>query len=299
MRSWRTYGTALALALAMAVPAAATGATLYVSSARGYMGGNNRIGWLYQVELPEGRQKSIGATRIGNTSVGVAGLARNPRTGVLYGITSPSTPEFASRLVTLDPATAVATPIGPLGAAATDINFDAKGRLFAWLSELHRLGEIDLSTGKVTPLDIPGLEGEAGSIAIDGSGNALLAMASATGKLVRVDLAAKRVVSEVALVGAPYNGPFNALTLSPEGLLVGINSDGALPPRSMLVNIDSATGRVSAMSDLPQDADGLAFALDAPGAEVATYRSQWMRIIAAVLGFAVLVFFVVRARRRK
>jgi streptogramin lyase len=298
VRRFTGFLPSVALAAALSLPGMSPGATLYVATARGYVGLNDAIGRLFEVDLPAGKLKAIGAIKIGTSPIGICGLARHPKSGVLYGITLPSAPSFPSHLVTIDPATGAATSVGPLGGDASDINFDAQGRLYVWLSDKRRLGQVDLSTGKATAFDIPGLEGESGGLAIDGTGIAFLAVTSARGKLTRVDLNRRQVLSQIPLIAAPYDASINSLTFSPTGLLVGVNSDGGTPPRTMLVGLDPTSGHVGIMAGLPEDSDGLAFSPDAPGAMGAGLKSKRM-LLAASAALFVLLFLVGYLRWRK
>src|SRR4051812_13697348 len=98
----------------------------------------------------------------------ITGLAVHPVTGVLYGSVAISNPATRSRLVVINPATGLVTPVGafnagptgPTGTPATmaDLAFSPSGQLFGVGSiggpELYA---IDVLTGHATPVGSSGL----------------------------------------------------------------------------------------------------------------------------------------------
>lgn len=117
--------------------------TLYAATDNvfdGSLGGN-----LYSVDLGTGNTNVVGPILInGDPSkpIGITGLAFNPLTGVLYGVTDPGTSApYNNCLVTINPATAAATLIGcfgssiPSGFLLTDITFSNTGTLYGWIAQ--------------------------------------------------------------------------------------------------------------------------------------------------------------------
>jgi hypothetical protein len=198
--------------------------------------------------------------------VGVTGLAIHPQTKVLYGITKGSHPSIPPSLVTIDPATAAATRVGPLGVDGSDITFDSKGTLYIWLASEMRLGTVDLVTGRASAGGALNAAAPGGGIAIDKRGAAFVA--SSTTDLDRIDIRTGQRLASHELRGAPFAGSINSLTFSPTGILVGINSDAGTQ-KAALVMINAATGAVTQMGPLPDGADGLTFFRDAASASSA------------------------------
>ncbi len=269
--------------------------TLYVSTDRHDPGADSVRGDLYTVDPVSARAKLIGPIRVGGVlSVGVTGLAIHPLTKVLYGITCASHPVVPPSLVTIDPATAVATLVGPLGRAGSDINFDSHGTLFIWLRDDRRLGTVDLATGRATATGIIGVSSGEGGLAIDRRGSAFVASSGTT--LEHIDTITGKRLSSHELRGAPLAGPINSLTLSPSGILVGINAETG-SAKSALVMINSATGAVTKMGQLPDDAEGLTFFRDAAG--VAASGSSKMGLLFAMLGILLVLGVLGKLRWRK
>jgi hypothetical protein len=262
----RLFAVLLLVAGALIPPFAAAN-TLYVSTAQREAGPGVVRGHLYTVDSSSGRSKLVGPIRIGGIlSVGVTGLAVHPQTKVLYGITKGSHPSIPPSLVTIDPTTAAATMVGLLGIEGSDINFDSHGTLYIWLAGEMRLGTVDLVTGRVSPMGALNAAAPGGGLAIDKRGAAFVA-SSSTG-LDHIDVRTGRRFASRELHGAPFAGAINSLSFSPTGILVGINSD-ATTSKAELVMINAATGAVTAMGPLPDDADGLTFFRDAASASSA------------------------------
>lgn len=252
-------------AVAMALLAGAARAAqpaLYVASVRS--GGVNTdapiSGNLYTVALARGASQLVGAIRLpGSRAVGVTGLAFHPKTGVLYGVTSEQSPNEPHSLVTIDPATGAATLIGDLGYIASDCAFDSKGTLYVWLQTTSQLGMVDLGTGAVTRIGRPRSAGSPSGIAVDPNDMIYVTTKGASGTLDNVDIATGALQVGPPLTGAPFSTQINAMSFSPSGLLLAINSNGGSPASSRLVTINTATGAVATIGNLPDDSDALAF----------------------------------------
>jgi WD40 repeat protein len=261
----------IAAAGVFASPAALSN-TLYVSTSTDShdAGAQSVRGDLYTVDPVSARAKLIGPIRVGGVlSVGVTGLA-------------------------IHPATAVATLVGPLGKAGSDINFDSHGTLFIWLRDDRRLGTVDLATGRATAMGVIGVSSGEGGLAIDRRGSAFLASSDNT--LEHIDTRTGKRLSSHELRGAPLAGPINSLTLSPSGVLVAINAETG-SAKSALVMINSATGAVTKVGQLPDDAEGLTFFRDAAG--VAASGSSKMGLLFAMLGILLVLGVLGKLRWRK
>lgn len=276
--------------------------TLYTATTRDYISPSEIVGRLYIVDPATAGTKLVGPLRIagGGEHVGVTGLAVHPKTAILYGITEGVGQGVRPSLITINPRTAEATIVGPLGHPASDINFDAKGNLFIWLTDVNQLGKVDLKSGAATAMgpshDMMGATG--GGLAIDQGGIAHIATTTAVGTLDTVDTTTGvRTVGPV-LSGAPYLSAIHSLTFSPSGALYGVNTNLAAPAKTALVTIDPATGVTSLVGHLPEDSDGLAFSPDVVALEheskpvYLTYVALVLAILVAVVVMVVLKRFV-------
>ena len=119
--------------------------TLYASKA-----GPNTSSPLYTINPTTGA-----ATVVASMSVALTGMAFDPTTSIMYGVTSPSS-NNPRRLVTVNLSTAATTIIGELldgtdSHICADIAFDSSGQLYGWSQFSDSLVTIDKTTGAVTP----------------------------------------------------------------------------------------------------------------------------------------------------
>ena len=248
--------------LTLGFAASAQTHTLYAASVRS--GGANtdvRIaGNLYTVNLANGAATLIGAIRLpGGKPIGVTGMAFQPQTGVLYGITSELSPNNPHSLVTIDPATGAASVVGELNTVGSDLAFDSKGTLYVWMQSSSQLGTVDVANAHVTAIGRAGPPGPAAGIAIDPQGMVYVTAKGASGTLDNVDLATGALQVGPPLTGAPFSTQINSMSFSPSGLLLAVNSNGGSPANTRLVAINTATGAVATIGNLPDDCDALAF----------------------------------------
>jgi streptogramin lyase len=239
---------------------AALAQPLYVASMRGQAGvGATLLSGLYTVNLGTGTATFAAPLRIGIRPVGITGLSVHPVTGVFFGITSTLSPNYPKYLVTVDPTTGDVSPIGELSLVGTDIVFNNEGRLFIWLPGTRQIGTVDINTGKVTPVGRPGPPDAMGGLAMDPQGRMYITPGGATGALDTVDPATGEIHAGPQLTGAPYPGAITALTFTPSGLLLGVNSNVGSPAATKLVQINTATGVMTTIGVLPDDSDALTF----------------------------------------
>jgi hypothetical protein len=275
-------------------------AVLYAATAdRAY--GSNVAGRLYSVDSSNAESKLVGRIRGANgVSVGVTGMALHPETHVLYGTSAGFS--FPPSLVTIDGRTAEAKVIGPLGFAVSDISFDRGGHLYAWLSELHQLGVVNLLTGAATPVGpvLSAAETTGGGLAIDKAGTAYVIPGTAAGTIDKIDLATMKHMTGAELTNAPYLSSINSLTFSPSGGLYGVNSNMAASAKTALVRIDPQTGVVTKVGDLPEDTDGLTFSPDVVSSlppQTEMLSRLWPYALGGILLALAAVAMVVRRRR--
>jgi hypothetical protein len=138
---------AAALLLTVAAPAfALPSPTLFATT--GGTGDSSKIAppsELWRVDPNSGA-----VTSAGNTGFAITGLAQDPTTGILYAVSNNKSPIAPKTLLTINPATGAATPIGPLGLIIADITFNSSGQLFGWSEESDNLASIDKQTGVAT-----------------------------------------------------------------------------------------------------------------------------------------------------
>lgn len=94
----------------------------------------------------------------GGNFYGISGLKYHPATGIFYGTTGHQSPTNPNYLVIVDPATALVTPIGPLGAILTDIAIDPTTGIVYGLSEFdENFYTINTSTGQAVQAGSTGI----------------------------------------------------------------------------------------------------------------------------------------------
>jgi hypothetical protein len=77
------------------------------------------------------------------------------------------------------------------------------------------------------------------------------------------------------------------MTFSASGLLLAVNSNGGAPAETRLVTINTATGAVSPIGNLPDDTDALSFATESPRESLTRMNVQTLALI--VLGVIALI----------
>ena len=163
---------------ALATCAQSFGATLYGATASG------SPGRLYVLNSANGSQvQDVGPlSDVTGLNYPITGLAFHPTTGVLYGSTGNNPAATAGRFVTINPATAQVTFIGPFNAGPTndegtpatmtDLAFDSAGNLFGVTSiGGPQLYSINIATGQATVIGNSGLASTSGGgLAISSGG---------------------------------------------------------------------------------------------------------------------------------
>ena len=280
---------------------------LYAASLRSFANAGSQIvvGNLFTINMANTQATLVAPIRLeGNTAVGITGLAVHPATGVFYGITSGLSPDYPHSLVKLDPDTGDASLIGRLTLPGSDIAFDASGNLYIWIQSSRQIGQVNLGNGAVTPIGPSGPPTNAGGLAIDPKDNhAYITPQGATGTLDTVDLKTGAILTGPQLVGAPFPAAINAMTFTPSGLLIAVNSNAGVPQSTFLVSINTASGAVSPMGTLPDDTDAITFSskhgLDVL-ALLKTLSGRVLALIALSIGCVVgLIVFAIWARRKK
>ena len=292
----RCHRLAAAAAIASLLSSLSAAAqTLYVATMRGQAAStattpNSLISGLYTVNLATSTATFAAPVRVnGVRSVGVTGLAVHPITGQFYAITSVLSPNNPRSLVTIDPATGDAGVVGELTQGGSDIVFDAHGVLFMWIPASHQIATVNTKTGAVTPLGAGGKEEALGGLAIDGNGVAYVTPGGAAGTLDTVNLKTGELKAGPPLKGAPFPGAITAMTFTPSGLLLAVNSNVGSPAQARLITINTASGEISSIGTLPDDTDALTFAPASRdiGQVLATMSGRTMALLALILGLVI------------
>ena len=232
-----TFVLGLALAVALCAPAGA--ATLYATDS----GASDPDGHLYAVDPATGA-----TTDIGVLGWGVTGMAVDPTSGVLYGVTGA---EFTGtvELITIDRTTGAGSLVAPLSIdpsqRVTDIAFTTGGQLYG----LHKvdgstshLATINKADGTVTdlPATIQGGQGNGLTISYGGSFYRFPEGIDG-GNMEVLDPSSGAVVSTTTLNGSGLDGNrIPAATIACDGntVFLAIQSD-------MIATLDPSTGAIS------------------------------------------------------
>ena len=207
---------------------------------------------LWRVDPASGATASAG-----NTGFAITGLAQDPTTGILYGVSNNKSPIAPKTLLTLDPATGAATAVGPLNRVIADITFDSQGRLFGWSEDEDALASIDKTTGASTPF-VEELNTEGSASAFDRNDNYWLFPDHEDGDYYTVDTGNGVATFRGGLTpidAVSSNVSAAAWDCARTTLYATLNNFGE--PPANLVTIDTVTGILANKGSLPTGADGL------------------------------------------
>ncbi len=303
MISSRIVATVAPILAGISLCALAQAQVLYAVSVRTYSDPSYRgiEGSLYRVDPETAASTLMAPLRLdGRASIGLDGLAIEPRSAEFFGITAPNSALIPHSLVHVDPRSGDVTLVGDMGVNGSDLSFDDDGTLYVWIPETSQAGKVDLKTGAVTKLGAP----RARSAAKGGfdilQGKARIASTGGKGSLDTIDLHTGAVISSLALWGARYPELINGLAGSPPGILYAVNTNGAAPALADLVRIDQATGQVTTIGALPNDTDALTFGPPVGGEkswDLTMWRLLSLAALAAFAAGAAIAAFVMRRRR--
>lgn len=229
------------------------------------------------------------ATLKGNTGECIAGLAVHPTTGVVYGFTNfySSNPHA---LVTINPSNGSSTFVTSVTMPAdeeprdpgyawrtnfTDIEFAPDGTLYGWgTSPDFDLYTINIETGDATKVGDSGLAGAYGGIAYTG-GQMAAAVYGTAGSLLHLSTATGRpletIVRNHPWPNAHYRGTIPATVASDDGTMFAIAKED-YGTAFHLMQLDPATGELTELGLLMDDAEGIAYTnallVSAVGADV-------------------------------
>jgi hypothetical protein len=228
-------------------------------------------GELYTLDPATGAQlQDIGPLNDANgTNYPITGLAFHPVTHVLYGSTGNNPTATAALFVTVNPATALVTVIGPYnagpvngsGTPATmaDLAFDAAGNLYG-IGSIGgpQLYSININTGQATVIGSTGLTSTSGGgLAID-SGGVFYGTPTAS-RYGTYDSGTGAYTNITNPVKPGGGGAYAALTFGAGGVLYGLNSAPGSPPPTFLVTIDPPTGAVTNLGQSVNAIDAIAW----------------------------------------
>ncbi len=222
----------------------------------GAIGGGAETSDLYLIDPTTGV-----ATAVGPLGQALTGLAYNPVTASMYGVTNDGSP--CSRcLVTVDTATGAATVVGPLGQIIADIAFRSDGTLFGWSETFDDLATIDLASGAATRVGESGLTTSGDAMSLDTSGTLYIAPTRDDGRLYTVDTATGAVVAGASIslppdtcgTGRPFSA--GAFDLATNTFYVTHNCFGNATD---LMTIDITTGVATLIGPTLAGMDALEF----------------------------------------
>ena len=259
----------LALAAMALFSARVDAGQLYASTAAG------AEGRLYQLNPADGTViQNIGLLNdVTGTNYPITGLAFHPTTGVLYGSTGNNPAATAARLVTIDPATALVTVVGPFNAGPTnssgtpstmaDIGFDPAGNLYGVASiGGPNLYSINLATAQATLVGPNGVATSTtgGGLAISGGG--VFYGTPTASRFGTYDLGTGGY-TDIGNPTKPSGGGYGSLDFD-GSVLYGLNVGSGSPPATNLVIIDPATAGVTNLGASVASLDAIAFRVPEP-----------------------------------
>jgi hypothetical protein len=187
---------------------------------------------------------------------GITGLKYHPITGIFYGVTGdPTNPDY---LVIVDPATALVTPIGQLGAILTDIAIDpTTGIMYAVSGVNQKFYTINTSTGEAVQTGSTGLGFQnGGGLAADRTG-AIFGIDNFS--FYRYD----KTTGMATLIGPTgLQNLVRAADFNPSDVLYGLEGGGGIDNNHLrwLDTFDVITGMGTRVGQIPvHDLDALAF----------------------------------------
>jgi hypothetical protein len=248
------------LVISAALAATSYAQTLYAAGGSNGIGGN-----LYTLNPATGAVlTTVGALHDANNSTyGLTGMAFNPSTGVLFGVTTNGSPTAPRSLVTINTSNALVTVIGTFGISGpiSDITFNSAGTLFGLAGFTANLHTINQSTGAATLVGASGISAPVGcGLAMNASGAMfaspdaanLYSVNPATGAMTLVG--SHNLTSPHAINAMAFNG----------SILFGLDTDRGVPANVNLVTVNTATGALTTLGATPTDLDALAFSNPVP-----------------------------------
>jgi uncharacterized repeat protein (TIGR01451 family) len=214
-------------------------------------------------------------TPVGPIGQSLTGIAYNPQTGILYGVTTGRS-ACERCLVTVNPTTGAATVVGPLlrdgeeGELDTvaELAFREDGTLFGWSENGDDLITIDLATGATTVVGPSGLGTYGDAMDFTGAGTLYVFPDGDTGEYYTVDDETGQATSAGDVTGAPETpecetgAALSGGTIDPaSGIFYSSRIDfcGDRPYGADLLRIDLETGAATRVGGLPPQMSAIEF----------------------------------------
>jgi hypothetical protein len=208
-------------------------------------GAGGTLSSLYELNPATGAVKST----IGPIGFAVTGMAVDPQTGTLYGVTGANDPASPSFLITINPTTGAGTIVGDelpsTKYGAADITFTSDGTLYGWSEDSDELVTINKTTGAATVVG-PNTIGTYGSGLAASSSNILFL----TGDGDQGDLTTVNRTTGAATTVGTLNGAndeainalaFNGSTLYGSSVVICCNTSTT----TELITINTSTGAIT------------------------------------------------------
>ena len=219
-------------------------------------GGN--LSNLYTLDPATGAVKST----IGAIGFAVTGLAVDPKTGTLYGVTGASDPSSPGFLITINKTTGAGAIVGDLFPTNTspvaDITFTSDGTLYGWSEATDELVTISKTTGLATVVGASGISTFGSGIAASPGNVLFLTGEGVTGALRTVDRATG-VTTVVATLSGGGTGttPINALAFNGSTLYGSLSGSGTAT--STLITINTTTAAITVVGPSVNKMDAIVF----------------------------------------
>jgi hypothetical protein len=208
---------------------------------------------------------------VGPIGFGVTGLAVDPSTGTLYGVTGARDATNPGFLITVNKTTGAGTPVGDLlpgtTSAVADITFTPDATLFGWSEGSDDLVTINKATGAATVVGESGISTAGSGLASNAAGVLFFAGDRDNGELSTVDRTTGAVTT-VATMNGTANRQIAALAFDAAGTLFGARLDdagGTNPRPADLVTIDPTSGAINSRGPSIDRLDAIAFEVLPPG----------------------------------
>jgi hypothetical protein len=187
---------------------------------------------------------------VGGTGFGITGLAKDPTTGILYGVSGGADVSLPGWLFSIDERTGAATPLGDLFAGTTnpaaDITFTSDGTLYGWSENSDDLVTINKATGAGTVVGNSGISTAGSGLAANATNTLYFAGDDDDGTLYTIDRTTGAPTAGPTMNGANGN-QIAALAFNSAGTLFGARPITNGPRSSDLININITTGAITSL----------------------------------------------------
>jgi len=239
---------ALLSLVVMALASSGTSATSNVLYAA--YGGSASASDLYTVDPATGAKASVGAI-----GFAVTGLAVQPGSGTLFGVTSGGGDASTRKLITINKTTGAGTVVGSLDNIVADIAFDSSGQLWGWSEcDLDCDNEdffvsINTSTGAASRVGSWDSSTAGDGMSFDKNG-VLYAMLFGSGSdLSTIDTGTGVVTPVVEMSGAPVSAPMGSASFGCDGTTF-YATNGNKSSGVWLVTVNTSSGAVSSIGQM-------------------------------------------------